>query len=222
MSDLGRAAATTHPVPPSVAPKPENKPSAPLHPAPQMVELKFQGSSVVYKVVRDEAASAPSTEAAPASVVTELGPSPLLSLVETPEIPVAATGRGNGGAGAVSGKRSARPAGLNQEAPPAKAAKTTKEAKAPKEAKERSAAAVPNKGKSQAWTPEEEERARELVKLHGSRKWALTAQALPGRTLQQVYARWRDYLQPGISNEPWTDEEQQKLMDLHQQYGPKW
>lgn len=62
--------------------------------------------------------------------------------------------------------------------------------------------------KSRSWTAQEDQLVRDLVKEHGLRKWAFIASCLEGKTQKQVYARWRDYLQPGISCQPWSKQEQ--------------
>ena len=56
---------------------------------------------------------------------------------------------------------------------------------------------------------------KDLVKEHGLRRWAFIASCLQAKTQKQVYARWRDYLQPGISSKPWTKQEQRLLVSLH-------
>jgi len=76
--------------------------------------------------------------------------------------------------------------------------------------------------KSRAWTNEEDQRVRDLVAEYGLRKWSLVAMHLNDKTQKQVYARWRDYLQPGISNLPWTKKEQKRLEDLHKVLGNQW
>jgi hypothetical protein len=42
------------------------------------------------------------------------------------------------------------------------------------------------------------------VAQHGPRKWTLIATRLKTKTQKQVYARWRDYLQPGLTTKPWS------------------
>ena len=37
-----------------------------------------------------------------------------------------------------------------------------------------------------------------------------------------MHARWRDYLRPGISEKPWTNEEMVKLTHLHKKHGNAW
>jgi hypothetical protein len=42
------------------------------------------------------------------------------------------------------------------------------------------------------------------------------------RNVRQVKDRYNNYLHPSISNKSWTIEEDQKLVQLIQQYGKKW
>ena len=63
---------------------------------------------------------------------------------------------------------------------------------------------------------------RALVAQHGPRKWTLIASRLKTKTQKQVYARWRDYLQPGLTTKPWSKEEQAKLVELQAHVGNQW
>ncbi|KAK3278237.1 hypothetical protein CYMTET_13811 [Cymbomonas tetramitiformis] len=76
--------------------------------------------------------------------------------------------------------------------------------------------------KSRSWTAEEDELVKSLVRRHGVRKWALVASFLPMKTQKQVYARWRDYLHPGLVSKPWTQEEEDLLHHLHLKTGNQW
>mgnify|MGYP006074533995 FL=1 len=78
------------------------------------------------------------------------------------------------------------------------------------------------KSRSRSWLPSEDELVRSLVTQHGPRKWTLIATRLKTKTQKQVYARWRDYLQPGLTTKPWTPEEQQRLVELQAHVGNQW
>jgi hypothetical protein len=71
------------------------------------------------------------------------------------------------------------------------------------------------KVRSRAWTIEEDELVQLLVSQVGPKKWALIAGQLQGKTQKQAYARWRDYLQPGLTARPWTKWEEIHLLDCH-------
>ncbi|TVU45997.1 hypothetical protein EJB05_05509, partial [Eragrostis curvula] len=55
--------------------------------------------------------------------------------------------------------------------------------------------APPHRG---PWTGEEDDILKAMVKQHGNRKWAVVAQALPGRIGKQCRERWTNHLRPGI------------------------
>ena len=68
--------------------------------------------------------------------------------------------------------------------------------------------------KRRAFTPEEDIKITQLVKLHGTGKWDIVASCLEGRNAKQCRERWRAFLSPGMVNGPWTREEDQLLMRL--------
>ncbi|OHS96325.1 hypothetical protein TRFO_09951 [Tritrichomonas foetus] len=72
------------------------------------------------------------------------------------------------------------------------------------------------------WSQEEDETIRTFVKEHGTNNWAKLAQFLPGRVGKQCRERWRNFLDPNVKHEPWTQEEDDKLIRLHEAYGNHW
>lgn len=72
------------------------------------------------------------------------------------------------------------------------------------------------------WTKEEDEKVIALVKLHGARKWSVIAANLPGRIGKQCRERWHNHLNPNISKDPWTPEEDAKLIKYHRDMGNRW
>ena len=78
------------------------------------------------------------------------------------------------------------------------------------------------KVRSRAWTIEEDELVQLLVSQVGLKKWALIAGQLQGKTQKQAYARWRDYLQPGLTARPWTKWEEIHLLDCQRHIGNQW
>lgn len=72
------------------------------------------------------------------------------------------------------------------------------------------------------WSPEEDEIIRQYVACNGTKNWTKLATLLPGRIGKQCRERWRNHLDPSNSKDPWTPEEDQKLIELHRQYGNKW
>ena len=76
--------------------------------------------------------------------------------------------------------------------------------------------------KSRTWTHEEDALVRQLVDEHGPQKWAYIAERLVGKTQKQVYARWRDYLQPGLTTRPWAEFEEKHLVFIQEAIGNQW
>nr|XP_055045010.1 transcriptional activator Myb isoform X5 [Misgurnus anguillicaudatus] len=71
------------------------------------------------------------------------------------------------------------------------------------------------------WTREEDEKLKRLVEHHGSEDWKVIASFLPSRTDVQCQHRWQKVLNPELIKGPWTKEEDQRVIELVQKYGPK-
>ncbi|XP_027904433.1 transcription factor MYB3R-5-like [Vigna unguiculata] len=52
------------------------------------------------------------------------------------------------------------------------------------------------------WTKEEDDKIIELVSIHGSTKWSLISQSLPGRIGKQCREQWCNHLSPDIKKDP--------------------
>lgn len=78
------------------------------------------------------------------------------------------------------------------------------------------------KVRSRSWSQEEDDLVQVLVSHVGPKKWALIAGQLSGKTQKQAYARWRDYLQPGLTSRPWTRWEETHLLDCQAHIGNQW
>uniref|UniRef100_A0A4W4ETW1 Transcriptional activator Myb n=1 Tax=Electrophorus electricus TaxID=8005 RepID=A0A4W4ETW1_ELEEL len=74
--------------------------------------------------------------------------------------------------------------------------------------------------KSLACSPQDEKLKR-LVEHHGSEDWKVIASFLPNRTDVQCQHRWQKVLNPELIKGPWTKEEDQRVIELVQKYGPK-
>ncbi|KAK8891708.1 hypothetical protein M9Y10_028928 [Tritrichomonas musculus] len=70
------------------------------------------------------------------------------------------------------------------------------------------------------WDETEDNILRTLVKTHG-KQWNLIAQSLPKRTPSQVAARWEKCLDPNIIKGPFTQEEDQMIIDYVTRNGPR-
>lgn len=80
-----------------------------------------------------------------------------------------------------------------------------------------------------AWTTEEDDLISALVAKHGLRAWAQVAQELndagvseQSRTGKQCRTRWLNHLDPSISRNPWSDDEERILYEAQQRLGNKW
>jgi len=72
------------------------------------------------------------------------------------------------------------------------------------------------------WSPAEDAQLRQLVTEMGPRHWSDIAIRLGGRVAKQCRERWHNHLNPHVSKDPWTAEEEQKIGELHTIYGNKW
>ncbi|XP_063773445.1 transcriptional activator Myb isoform X2 [Pseudophryne corroboree] len=71
------------------------------------------------------------------------------------------------------------------------------------------------------WTREEDEKLKKLVEQNGTEDWKVVASFLPNRTDVQCQHRWQKVLNPELIKGPWTKEEDQRVIELVQKYGPK-
>jgi myb proto-oncogene protein len=72
------------------------------------------------------------------------------------------------------------------------------------------------------WTPEEDEYLLELVKTNG-KKWSILADLhVAKRTGKQIRDRYVNYLDPELNREPFTDIEDNMLIELYLKYGRRW
>ncbi len=63
----------------------------------------------------------------------------------------------------------------------------------------------------------------EAVRLHGGKNWKKIAEELKGRTDVQCLHRWQKVLNPSLVKGPWTEEEDQLVLQLVEKFGPqKW
>ncbi|XP_075126585.1 myb-related protein A isoform X1 [Leptodactylus fuscus] len=71
------------------------------------------------------------------------------------------------------------------------------------------------------WSKEEDEKLKKLVEQHGTDDWALVACHFMNRSDIQCQHRWQKVLNPELVKGPWTKEEDQRVIELVQKYGPK-
>jgi len=72
------------------------------------------------------------------------------------------------------------------------------------------------------WTPEEDAKVVELVKIHGNKKWSFIARQLKGRLGKQCRERWYNHLNPDINKGEWSNEEDKALIQAHAELGNRW
>jgi len=78
------------------------------------------------------------------------------------------------------------------------------------------------------WTQEEDTAIAQLIKRHGIKKWSLIAKKLAadfgiiGRSGKQCRERWHNYLDPELSKNPITSEEERTIFMGQRKYGNKW
>lgn len=72
------------------------------------------------------------------------------------------------------------------------------------------------------WTPEEDAQVLELVNQYGPKKWSDIAKGLPGRIGKQCRERWHNHLNPDICKEPFTEKEDDLILETHKVVGNCW
>ena len=72
------------------------------------------------------------------------------------------------------------------------------------------------------WTPEEDAKVTELVKIHGDKKWTFIARQVNGRSGKQCRERWCHHLNPDINKGEWSSEEDKALIQAHDEIGNRW
>lgn len=72
------------------------------------------------------------------------------------------------------------------------------------------------------FTPAEDEKLKQIVNEVGDNSWDLVSKRMGTRNQRQCKERWFNYLSPNISFLPWSIEEDQKLIRLHEEFGAKW
>uniref|UniRef100_A0A0A9DCG7 Uncharacterized protein n=1 Tax=Arundo donax TaxID=35708 RepID=A0A0A9DCG7_ARUDO len=71
------------------------------------------------------------------------------------------------------------------------------------------------------WTPEEDETLRRAVNAFEGRHWKKIAESFPDRTEVQCLHRWQKVLNPELIKGPWTQEEDDIIINMVKIHGPK-
>uniref|UniRef100_A0A0E0G4T0 Myb-like domain-containing protein n=1 Tax=Oryza nivara TaxID=4536 RepID=A0A0E0G4T0_ORYNI len=68
----------------------------------------------------------------------------------------------------------------------------------------------------------EDESLIQMINIYGHNNWETVARAIPGRNAQQCRVRWKFNLDPAISKQAWSREEELRLIHVQQIFGNKW
>ena len=77
------------------------------------------------------------------------------------------------------------------------------------------------------WKEEEDQLLLKMVETYGinwpiiAEKWNADGSVLT-RSVKQIRERWTNHLNPTISREPWTAQEDERLLQLQAQHGNAW
>jgi hypothetical protein len=71
------------------------------------------------------------------------------------------------------------------------------------------------------WTTEEDSRLLEAFDLYGN-KWAMIAKQFNNRSSKQIRERFINYLDPGISGDKFSLDEDILILTLYRQFGNQW
>jgi hypothetical protein len=72
------------------------------------------------------------------------------------------------------------------------------------------------------WNAEEDEVLARWVTQEGPLKWSKCSAKIPGRSGKQCRERWMHSLCPDVKKGNWTSEEDQLILKLYNEYGPRW
>jgi hypothetical protein len=72
-----------------------------------------------------------------------------------------------------------------------------------------------------SWTKEEDDQIVQLVKVYG-KSWSKISKILISRNGKQIRDRYINVLDPFIKKGKFSEDEDQKLIELYYKYGPKW
>ncbi|XP_014666376.1 PREDICTED: myb-related protein A-like isoform X2 [Priapulus caudatus] len=71
------------------------------------------------------------------------------------------------------------------------------------------------------WSREEDEKLKKMVDAHSTNDWKVVASFFPDRSDVQCQHRWQKVVNPELIKGPWTKEEDEYVVKLVKQYGPK-
>ncbi|XP_030848523.1 myb-related protein B [Strongylocentrotus purpuratus] len=71
------------------------------------------------------------------------------------------------------------------------------------------------------WTKDEDDMLRQAIEVHGTLDWKLIGSFFPNRSELQCFHRWQKVLNPDLVKGPWTTEEDERVVELVREHGPK-
>lgn len=83
---------------------------------------------------------------------------------------------------------------------------------------------VKSKKLKNKFTPEEDDKLRQLVSMYGTNAWSTIASLMgTNRNHRQCRERWKNYVDPTLqNNQPWNYEDDRLLVEKYAELGPKW
>ena len=69
---------------------------------------------------------------------------------------------------------------------------------------------------------EEDNKLKELIRIHGPNNWNLISNLIGTRTPRQCKERWINYLDPNLNTDVWTPEEDRLIIAKFNELGPRW
>ncbi|KAL2318373.1 hypothetical protein Fmac_032249 [Flemingia macrophylla] len=72
------------------------------------------------------------------------------------------------------------------------------------------------------WKECEDDKLRQLVQEYGPKKWNSIAEHMEGRPGKSCRLRWVNHLDPKVNRNPFTEEEEEKLLEARQVLGARW
>jgi len=72
------------------------------------------------------------------------------------------------------------------------------------------------------WSKEEDDRLKELVEIHGTKKWTIISEGLNGRSGKQCRERWYNHLETGVKKGDWSEEEDRLIIHFQRMFGNQW
>lgn len=72
------------------------------------------------------------------------------------------------------------------------------------------------------FTESEDQKLIALVKKFGAKDWINISALMETRNPRQCRERWKNYLNPELRKDEWTKEEDELLLEKHNEFGGKW